>query len=271
MYAPSFPSHKESAALLSAYVDQALHDSERSQVERWLESDPAAQRACEAERRFKAFVKERCARAKAPESLYVNIDGLLTDLAEENAAPVRFFSNRIYWGAAAVVLLSTMVSLYTAFFVPSTFDVEAHAWRHFTTGMSEASWVPLSQPTTHTAKSVIMETMGMDVTVPELQGASFVGVLDVDFVDGYHTPVLTYAASDASDLIRIFVFKVDRMSTDIALERDPKAVAMCSSNPDAVHVADIQGKHVVSWQWEDTWYTAVSNHSGDVIAAMLPR
>jgi hypothetical protein len=36
-------------------------------------------------------------------------------------------------------------------------------------------------------------------------------------------------------------------------------------------VADIQGKHVVSWQWQDTWYTAVSNHSGDVIAAMLPR
>lgn len=271
MSASPFPSDKESAALLSAYVDQALPDSERSKVEQWLESDPVARRACEAERRFKAFVNERCPRAKAPESLYVNIDGLLTDLAEENVKPVRFFSDRIYWAAAAVVLLSAMVSLYTAFFVPSTFDVEAHAWRHFSSGMAEASLVPLSEPTTQLAKSVIFEKMGMDVTVPELKGASFVGVHDVDFVDGYHTPVLTYSAGDATDLIRIFVFKVGQMNAGIALERDPEAVATCSSDPDAVHVADIQGKHVVSWQWDDTWYTAVSNHSGDVIAAMLPR
>jgi hypothetical protein len=83
--------------------------------------------------------------------------------------------------------------------------------------------------------------------------------------------VLTYATADATDLIHIFVFKVDRMDDGISLQRDPDAVAKCSTDPDAVHVADIQGKHVVSWQWQDTWYTAVSNHSGDVIAAMLPR
>lgn len=271
MTSSPYPSDKESAALLSAYVDEALPDSERSRVEQWLESDPAARRACEAERRFKAFVRERCERAKAPESLYVNIDGLLTDLAEENVKPVRFFSDRIYWAAAAVVLLSAMVSLYTAVFVPSTFDVEAHAWRHFSSGMVEASLVPLPETSTQLAKTVILETMGMDVTVPELNGASFVGVHHVNFVDGYETPVLTYAADSATDLIHIFVFKVDKMDDGIALERDPDAIATCSNNPEAVHVADIQGKHVVSWQWQDTWYTAVSNHSGDVIAAMLPR
>jgi hypothetical protein len=266
-----FPSDKESAALLSAYVDQALPDAERSRVEQWLDADPAAKQACDAERRFKAFIHERCPREKAPQSLYVNIDGLLTDLAQESVKPVRFFSDRIYWAAAAVVLLSAMFSLYSSYLVPSTFDVEAHAWRHFNSGMVEASLVPLPEPSTVHAKSIIFEKMGMDVTVPELKGASFVGVHDVDFVSGYHTPVLTYAAGDATDLIHIFVFKVDKMSADIALERDPDAIATCSTNPDAVHVADIQGKHVVSWQWDDTWYTAVSNHSGDVIAAMLPR
>ena len=271
MTSSPYPSDKESAALLSAYVDQALPETERSRVEQWLESDPAARRACDAERRFKAFIQERCPREKAPQSLHVNIDGLLTDLAEETIKPVRFFSDRIYWAAAAIVFLSAMFSLYSAVTIPAAFDVEAHAWRHFNSGMVEASLVPLPETSTVLAKTVILEKMGMDVTVPELKGASFVGVHNVDFVDGYETPVLTYAAGSESDLIHIFVFKVDKMDDDIALQRDPDAIAKCSTDPDAVHVADIQGKHVVSWQWQDTWYTAVSNHSGDVIAAMLPR
>lgn len=265
------PSDKDAAAMLSAYVDQALPDHERSAVEQWLESDPVARKACEAERRFKAFVKERCPREKAPESLYVNIDGLLTDLAQETVKPVRFFSDKIYWAAAAIVLLSAFFSVYNSVLLPDTFDVESHAWRHFNSGMAQASLIDLPESSTSVAKAVILEKMGMDVTVPELNGASFVGIHDVDFVDGYHTPVLTYAAADASDLIHIFVFKVDRMDDGISLQRDPDAIATCSNNPDAVHVADIQGKHVVSWQWQDTWYTAVSNHSGDAIAAMLPR
>lgn len=265
------PFDKDSAALLSAYVDQALPDHERSAVEHWLESDPVARKAYDAERRFKSFVQERCPRAKAPESLYVNIDGLLTDLAQESVKPVRFFSDRIYWAAAAIVLFSALFGIYNQILVPDTFDVESHAWRHFNSGMVEASLVDLPEASTAVAKAVIFEKMGMDVTVPELKGASFVGIHDVDFVDGYHTPVLTYATADATDLIHIFVFKVDRMDDGIALQRDPDAVAKCSTDPDAVHVADIQGKHVVSWQWQDTWYTAVSNHSGDVIAAMLPR
>lgn len=264
-------SDKESAAILSAYVDHALPDQERSRVEQWLESDPDARRACDAERRFKTFVHDHCLRAKAPQSLHVTIDGLLTDLAEENATPVRFFSDRVYWAAAAVVFLSALFSYYSYITVPSTFDVEAHAWRHFNSGMVEASLVELPESSTAVAKAVIFEKMGMDVTVPDLAGASFVGVHSVDFVDGYETPVLTYSASNETDLIHIFVFKVENMDKGIALQRDPEAIAKCSADPSAVHVADIQGKHVVSWQWQDTWYTAVSNHSGDVIAAMLPR
>jgi hypothetical protein len=267
----SQPFDKDSAALLSAYVDESLHDQERTDVEHWLETDSVARRAFEAERRFKRFIHERCPRAKAPQSLYANIDGLLTDLAQETIKPVRFFSDRIYWAAAAIVLLSSFFSVYNRILVPDTFDVESHAWRHFTSGMAEANVVDLTEASTALAKAVIFEKMGMDVTVPELNGASFVGVHDVDFVDGYHTPVLTYAAANAADLIHIFVFKVDRMNDGISLQRDPDAVATCSNNPHAVHVADIKGKHVVSWQWQDTWYTAVSNHSGDVIAAMLPR
>jgi hypothetical protein len=264
-------SDKESAALLSAYVDHALPEQERTKVEQWLESDPDARRACDAERRFKTFVQEHCPREKAPQSLYVSIDGLLTDLAEENAKPVRFFSDRVYWAAAAIVFLSALFSFYSYITVPSTFDVEVHALRHFNSGMVQASLVELPESSTSIAKAVIFEKMGMDVTVPDLAGASFVGVHSVDFVDGYETPVLTYSAGSGSDLIHIFVFKVDNMDNGIALQRDPEAIAKCSADPSAVHIADIQGKHVVSWQWQDTWYTAVSNHSGDVIAAMLPR
>jgi hypothetical protein len=175
------------------------------------------------------------------------------------------------WAAAAIVFLSALFSLYNYVAVPAAFDVEAHAWRHFNSGMVEASLVDLPEPSTSVAKAVILEKMGMDVTVPDLNGASFVGVHNVDFVEGFETPVLTYAAGSESDLIHIFVFKVDQMDDGIALQRDPDAIAKCSTDPTAVHVADIQGKHVVSWQWQDTWYTAVSNHSGDVIAAMLPR
>lgn len=262
---------KASAEILTAYVDQALDDAERSKVERWLANDPVAARACEAERRFKTFVHERCARAKAPASLHASIDGLLADVADEGIKPTRIFSNRIYWAAAAIVLMSAMFSLYNHIMIPSAFDVEAHAWRHFTSGMTQASLVPLPETSTRFAKSVILDKMGMDVTVPELNGASFVGVHSVDFVQGYETPVLTYAADSSTDLIHIFVFKVNKMNDGIALQRDAAAIAKCSTDPAAVHVADIQGKHVVSWQWQDTWYTAVSNHSGDVIAAMLPR
>lgn len=270
MPASPFPTDKESAAHLSAYVDHALDGAERSAVERWMESDPVARKACDAERRFKAFIRQNCPRQAAPESLKMSIDALLVEASKEEAQPVRFFGNRVYWAAAAIVLLSAMMQIYTMVTVPSTFDVEAHAWRHFNSGMAQANLIPLGLTSTEQAKSKIFEAMGMDVTVPELNGAEFVGLHDVDFVDGYHAPVLSYAAAPG-DLIHIFVFNVANMAGGTRLERDPEAVRMCSNNPNAVHVADIQGKHVVSWQWQDTWYTAVSNHSGEVIAAMLPR
>lgn len=258
---------KDTAALLSAYVDQEANASERGWVEQRMAADPAIGAAVEAERRFKQFIGKHCKPASAPDSLRYNIDDLLS---EKDETPVRFFSNRVYWAAAAVVLFSAMLYLYQFFLIPSTFDVEKYAWLHFDKGMDAGVFLPISETSPAAAHGYLKDHMGMDVTVPTLAGARFVGVQHLEFVPGHETPVLTYAATNDADRIHIFVFKVDQLEKDDALQRDLDAIAICSKDPDAVHVSDINGKHVVSWQWQDTWYTAVSHHSGDVIAGMLP-
>lgn len=263
-----FPQNdKETAALLSAYVDQEADAAERGWVEQKMGIDPSIGAAVVAEKQFKRFIGERCKPASAPDSLRRSIDDLLTEADE---TPVRFFSNRVYWAAAAVVLFSAMLYLYQFFVIPSTFEVEKYAWLHFDKGMDAGVFLPISETSPDAAHGYLKDHMGMDVTVPTLAGAQFKGVQDVEFVPGHNTPVLTYAATNDADLIHIFVFKVDQMEQNAALLRDVEAVALCSNDPDAVHVSDINGKHVVSWQWQDTWYTAVSHHSGDVIAGMLP-
>jgi len=265
---PSFPqTDKDTAALLSAYVDYETDASERNWIEQRLAADPAMGAAVEAERRFKQFIGERCKPASAPDSLRLSIDDLLT---ETDVTPVRAFSNRVYWAAAAVVLFSAMLYVYQFFVIPTTFDVEKYAWLHFDKGMNTGVFLPIAETSPDAAHGYLKDHMGMDVTVPTLAGARFVGVQHLEFVPGHDAPVLTYAATNDADLIHIFVFKVNQMEKNVALQRDSDAISLCSNDPEAVHVVDINGKHVVSWQWQDTWYTAVSHHSGDVIAGMLP-
>lgn len=264
----NFPqTDKDTAALLSAYVDQEANASERNWVEHRMASDPSIEAAVNAERLFKSFIGERCKPKSAPDSLRTSIDDLLT---ETSVTPVRAFSNRVYWAAAAVVLFSAMLYVYQIVVLPSTFDVEKYAWLHFDNGMNSVEFLPISETNPAAAHGYLKDHMGMDVTVPTLAGARFMGVKQLEFVPGHDAPVLTYAAANDTDLIHIFVFKVDQLTENATLQRDEDAIALCSNNPDAVYVADINGKHVVSWQWQDTWYTAVSHHSGDVIAGMLP-
>jgi len=55
-------------------------------------------------------------------------------------------------------------------------------------------------------------------------------------------------------------------TTDI--RREEKAAESCTTQTD-YFVNDINGTHVVSWKWDDNWYSAVSNHNGHDLAALV--
>jgi len=150
-----------------------------------------------------------------------------------------------------------------------TYAVEDLVKRHFTL----ASDIQLNEINTlgtpSEAERYLNARMGFELTVPELDNATFIGIEMSEFVPGYSTPLLKYSVAGQNDQIHIFAFPIDKMDGDVRLIRDIEAIKKCKSASDT-YIKDIDGKHIVSWKWGDVWYVGVSNHHGEVLASMLP-
>jgi len=101
-----------------------------------------------------------------------------------------------------------------------------------------------------------------------INGVEFAGVVMMDFIDDFQTPMLEYVDSGYSEAIYLFVFDVEQVIENKVLERHHEAVKTCILDHD-FYVTDLDGYHAVSWLWNNTWYTAVSNHDGHHLATLV--
>jgi anti-sigma factor RsiW len=275
---PTQPFDNSIFEIITAYVDGEATSDEIAFIESKAVTDRRIVDAIQREKALKKTLQSRLVREKAPERLQLRCLQLISEMREKGksenttkqTAQTVPMGNFMRWAAAAIVVLTlgTWVYQYTS---ESTieFAVEDHAYRHFATFTSDLAYLPIDNHSTTAAEEYLSAHFGMNMTIPNLDGANFEGVVLSEFVPGYETPMLTYSALGPDDIIMIFAFEVSEMEGTVHLTRDQTAVETCVKHDD-IHIKDVDGKHVVSWKWGETWYTAISHHDGEAIAAMLP-
>jgi hypothetical protein len=117
------------------------------------------------------------------------------------------------------------------------------------------------------AEAAIASVFSYEVHVPEIKGASFMGIVDMEDGSGNHIPMLEYCQESIGEYIYLFAYDMSKPNKPVQ-KRLREAIFNCRSQTD-YHVSELEGKHVVSWKWKDTWYSAVSNHNGNDLAALV--
>ncbi len=272
---------------VSAYVDGELSASEEASLLEEAEKDPAIRQAIEQEKILKKLLKTRLQRASAPESLHRKIKVLLSQektvqpRAAENYKALNMqqddqpsASRNKFLLALAAVLLSALLlvlarqGVFTTGTEAEAVTVEQLTSVHYINQQGGRVVDPV-QLSVAEAQQYFKNTYGCDITVPELAGARFAGAVYTNFFGEFHTPLLQYEVEEG-DYIYIFAFEKDELRKQKKLIADQNATGAITKHDD-VFIMQIEGLDVVSWKWHNVWYTAVSAHQGDVVAAMLPH
>ena len=278
--------------LITAYVDNELKGSELENFEAVLNEDTNLKQLVEQEQSIKSLIQSNVKKVAVPDSLRMKIDNVLSQeqakmesLTNKNGGETtnrinsaesstkKSFSRVFLLAAAtiifAILLWTTQSDQSSSTVASEGIPVEYMTFVHFQN--HEGSGLPPSFDAHNTmeAQSILKEQYGCNITVPELAGAEFAGVVYADFHDGFHTPLLSYRVSDG-DYIYIFAFEMKNLDGNADLSRHPQAADAIIAHND-VYIIDYEGLHVVSWKWNDVWYSGISKHHGDVLAAMLPH
>lgn len=264
--------------LLSAYLDGETTSSETNQAEVLLKASKEAAHFHHWSDLQKKRIRKACSDTKAPAHL---LNACLEAIAAESIrsksgitpviTPSAHNPLLLYLSAAALVIAALITTLRLE--PPSTpsipvatvsYDIEAKVNQHY------HNQIPALHTSfsTDEAQVYIHNAWDLDITVPELHGATFTGFAYAEFVPDYHTPVLVYHTEE-QHTIMIFAFDVHTLHDESPLLRDQQAVSTCV-HPDSVHIKNVQGSHVVSWMWDNTWYAGVSAQHGEMLASRLP-
>jgi len=177
---------------------------------------------------------------------------------------------RLAISAAAVLLLSFITILALNKMGPlfeSEISLEESMFLHFmeNENLSAATLNPLSL---EEARLYLSSQFNHSPKMPRIKGADLSGVVNIDFVPGYKTPLLEYHREDMNESIFIFAFNLDSLEVFEQIVRNPEAVNACVTNKD-FHVQDVRGLHVVSWKWGNYWYAAISRQNGHELANLV--
>ncbi|MCC5941087.1 MAG: hypothetical protein JJU37_06045 [Balneolaceae bacterium] len=289
---------KKALEILPAIVDNEASSEEEIAFFDFIEIDDSVKKEYEEALRVKQLLKTKYERTKAPEHLVHRINKIISALDEESAdkeknvyslssstpsnkvsphsskGKVKIGSILRYVAAAAVILFITLVTIQLLDSTASYEDrfegfvVENIAAEHFLKSSGQLIEPHFGTHSVSEAEVYLQDHFGMAITVPQISGAQFEGIVMADFIDGFQTPLLEYTQPEIGETIYLFAFDMDKVLGSEELVRHQDAVAACNTDHD-FYVAEIDEHHVVSWLWNNTWYSAISNHNGYDLASLV--
>lgn len=285
---------QEALELITPVVDNEVDEDTRIAFLAYIQQDEEVRTKYESIKRIKSIVSSRCPCERAPGHLKNKIKSYIrtqnwdsASLAEKEdpfydmpsdhtmAADERQYPSQnknqpswIYAAAASLLVVALVYGIYRYVQVAPAYNVEEYAYAHFMKHQGQ-----LVEPTIETASPANAElelasAFDMPITVPPLKDAEFKGAVVSDFIPGFKTPMLEYHIPSQDQYVYIFAFKINQLSDVNGLYRSEDAVKSCIKEKD-FHIRNVNGKHVVSWKWDDTWYAAISNHNGETLASLV--
>jgi hypothetical protein len=300
----------EAIKLLSQVVDNEAPEEDKVAFFKYIQTDKEVKKKYESQMFIKKLLKTKYSRKNAPDHLKKKIFVIINDMECENDQEEKvdntpaylesadtFNSNDFrdetsrksspllkllkparYLAAASVIFIFSLLTIEfletmssDRIYAQNQQSLEYVALEHFRTGSHiEASFASFQPNSLDQASELLEEQMSYSPRLLNIQGAELRSILQTTFSEGHNVPVLDFYQAEIDESIHVFAFKLGEFEDPRMAARDPEAVENCKTYDD-YHIKEINGKHVVSWKWGDYWYTAVSNHNGnDLIALVEP-
>jgi len=286
----------EALKLISPVIDDEVTSAERKAFMTFISEHEDVRKKYESLKKLKSIVHDRCPYEKAPVSLheYVKSVSQQQSKATSSQAPIYDLpgdgpsSHKVTEGSRESYSASTrnwIISIAAGLLIIAlgwgfaqyfnygssngkVYNVEEYAYEHFK--QHKGKFVPptISTASVGSAEIQLASNYNMPMTIPALQKAEFKGVVYSEFVPNYKAPMLEYYIPSEDQYIYIFAFNLEKMEEFGQLVRYNEAVKACNK-PRDFHIRNINGKHVVSWKWDDVWYAAISNHDGNTLASLV--
>lgn len=277
--------------LIPAIIDGEASESERAAFFDFIENHPDIEEEYESALYVKQQLKKNLKRHSCPDHLKENVLSTIEELKrsdhqtdQEPRAGTSKTSGTTFWSyagpafryasAAAVILFITLLTLELlnrtdhGSQYQNTVMIEQAAAGHFLTAGGQLPSLDFRTSSISEAKQYLREHYGMTAEIPEIEGATFMGMAVGPFTGNFTTPVLAYTQEEISENIYLFVFDMDQVESLQNVIRHAEAAEHCKS-PKDYFVAEVDNHHVVSWLWDNYWYSAVSNHNGDDLASLV--
>ncbi|NGP89828.1 hypothetical protein [Fodinibius halophilus] len=288
-------SKEEAIQLITPVIDGEATDSEHESFMDYISEDEEIRYAYLSMKKVKTVVQSRCPRAEAPASIKEFVKGISYN-AKETDAPIYDLptdrsvghpknvkkyaeesaqrnSSTFMKIAAAIAIFAIIGWTYftlapTATSTKPLYNIEQSAYDHFV--RNKGQWIEPTIATTDlgSAELQLASNYDMPMIIPSIRNASFKGVVYHTFVSGFKAPMLEYYLPAQDQYIYIFAFKLDKLKQNRHLIRTKEAIQQCN-NPTDFYIREFDGKHVVSWKWNDVWYAAISNHDGNTLASLV--
>lgn len=286
---------REALDLITPIVDGEVDDATREAFFNFIKKNADVRKQFESEKRIKNLTSSRCPYYKAPDSLKNRISSLISQQGLQDTATSTTpfqdyqtsgisgaepqkkgrpagstpFQNFIYAAAASLMIFAACWGLvFSQQTSPLSYDVEEYVYQHFTQNDGKFIEPSINTASLAGAEVALSDSYGFRMTIPPLKDAKFMGVVYSDFVPEFKSPLLEYYIPEQDQYIYIFAFKISDLQKFGKLIRNQEAIKECLK-PQDFHVQNVNGKHVVSWKWDNTWYAAISNHNGKELASLV--
>jgi hypothetical protein len=279
--------------LLPAIIDDEASEQEKNAFFEYLKYDRDLEREYYSTLQIKRLLNEHLPKKPAPEYLKNKIlrrieeerekEKLTQDgdpvimhkqvSSEKGSWDTLLKSGFRYMAAAAVILMITLMIVQllersTGLNNQEMFVIENISAQHFAGAGGKLLEPHFSTNSPEEAEQYLLNHHGLNMTIPHLKGADFAGIVLADFHNGMEVPLLEYVQNEIDENIFIFAINLSQLQNVNSMKREENAAESCTTQTD-YFVNNIDGIHVVSWLWGNNWYSAVSNHNGHDLAALV--
>lgn len=282
---------KKAYLMIPEVVDGEVSENEKAAFLDFIRHHPDIKEEYENAIYVKKLLSKKLKRIEAPEHLRLKIKRQIKEFDNKNLTtdqeldsrnqlnrqePLPKYSGTVFriFSAVAVVLIISLITVQLLNRTDHGYEysdmlmVEQAAVEHFGSFSESLLTNIFSSNEISEAQNYLVKQHNFDATIPKITGTEFNGVVLANISSNFSTPVLEYVHEDSGEKIYLFVFDIDSINNSRSVYRHDEAVKHCITKKD-YYVAEIDQHHVVSWVWDKYWYSAVSNHNGHDLAALV--